>query len=394
MKKIIGIIIVILLIPFFIFVISDIDKIPIYPETDFTLSKITQISSIDLIDSPTLPKLPNGVGDRWVNDKVEKRVGKWIPSIDDYWIIQTTLDDVVQVSINNNHPLSNTTTAYNDSLSNLLPYRDIMSSEFNDEGYRFVASSSTPTGNRLYLKVKWNNINANSSDSDTYINNAIREYLIDNNFIIYYQLATPTIETAPPLPTHIDTYTEGTIIVDNGVIDYTLEDNNKARINYIEGNITTVVDNEFVISKPTKIVSASNNLYNYDINTLPPYFEYGALSDDTYTNLEQLIIENNGNKIKLFINDEIQPILYDIIQEDNTISITNGIDECITIYSDNTYTSTNSLLENTTYKVEGKEIIEYIDGKFNNNVLAFLWIIPILLVGGLMYFLIGKRKGD
>ena len=195
-------------------------------------------------------------------------------------------------------------------------------------------------------------------------------YLI-TNFIIYYQLATPTIETAPPLPTHIDTYTEGTIIVDNGVIDYTLEDNNKARINYIEGNITTVVDNEFVISKPTKIVSASNNLYNYDINTLPPYFEYGALSDDTYTNLEQLIIENNGNKIKLFINDEIQPILYDIIQEDNTISITNGIDECITIYSDNTYTSTNSLLENTTYKVEGKEIIEYIDGKFDNNVLAF-----------------------
>ena len=36
-------------------------------------------------------------------------------------------------------------------------------------------------------------------------------------------------------------------------------------------------------------------------------------------------------------------------------------------------------------------IIGDIDGEFDNTVLAFFWIIPVLLVGGLIYLLL-KRK--
>ena len=76
MKKIIGIIVVVLLIPVIIYVIRDIDRTPIYPTTEFNLEKLTRLSSFDLENNFELPKLPNGVGDRWFsNGSIERNVG-------------------------------------------------------------------------------------------------------------------------------------------------------------------------------------------------------------------------------------------------------------------------------------------------------------------------------
>ena len=118
--------------------------------------------------------------------------------------------------------------------------------------------------------------------------------------------------------------------------------------------------------------------------------EYGTLEEDTYTNLLSFISNNSNEDIKIFLNDTIFNHRYKTTVLDDKIIISND-KEFITIYPDDTYTSTQ-ILEETTYKLEGYHVISYIDGKFNNIVLAFFWIIPILLIGGLLYLLIGNRK--
>jgi hypothetical protein len=196
-------------------------------------------------------------------------------------------------------------------------------------------------------------------------------------------LTEPITETAPSLPDFIDYYDGGSVVVDDGVIDYTVV-GNQAQINYIEGDFTTVVDNQFVISKPTKIISKSNDLYDYDISTLPNYLEYGTLSQDTYNNTLELINNNQNKQIKIFFDDNIQDSRYNIYLENDVIIINNDT-EVIRIYNDNSYTSTRNLDTDITYKLEGYHIIDYIDGKFDNTVLEFF------LAGGLIYLLL-KRK--
>ena len=61
-------------------------------------------------------------------------------------------------------------------------------------------------------------------------------------------------------------YDGGSVIVDDGIIDYTVV-GNQAQINYIEGNINSG-DGQFT-SKPSKIISKSNDLYDYDLSNLP-----------------------------------------------------------------------------------------------------------------------------
>ncbi len=210
-----------------------------------------------------------------------------------------------------------------------------------------------------------------------------------NPLTVYYQLQEPTIENVPILPQYIDYYDGGSVIVDDGIIDYTVI-GNQAQINYIEGNIITVTDGQFNISKPTKIISKSNDLYEYDLSTLPKYLEYGTLSQDTYNNTLELINNNQYKQIKIFFDDNIQESRYNIYLESDVIIINNDT-EVIRIYNDNTYTSTRNLDTDITYKLEGDNILEYIDGKFDNTVLVFFWVIPALLVGGLIYLLL-KRK--
>src|SRR5690606_10002283 len=193
----------------------------------------------------------------------------------------------------------------------------------------------------------------------------------------------------PTLPEFIDFYDGGSVIVDDGIIDYTVV-GNQAQINYIEGNITTFEDGNFKISKPTKIISKSNDLYDYDLSTLPYYLEYGNLPTGTYDNILEFIDNNQNKQIKLFFNDNIQESRYNTYLENDTIIINNDSED-IRIYNNDTYTSTRNLDTDITYKLEGYHIIGYIDGKIDNTVLAFFWIIPVLIVGGIIYLLL-KRK--
>jgi len=247
------------------------------------------------------------------------------------------------------------------------------------------------TNGYLYVRILKNRLLEYQDDwTDTQKVNAFKQWLSQNNLEIYYQLEMPIIENTTTLFEYIDYYDGGSVIVDDGIIDYTVV-GNQAQINYIEGNITTVVDGQFEISKPTKIISKSNDLYDKDLSyLLPGYTEYGTLTTGTYDNVIEFNDNNQNKQIKLFFDDNIQDSRYNIYLENNTIVINNDT-EVIRIYNDNTYTSTKNLDTDITYKLEGYHILEYIDGKFDNTVLAFFWILPALLVGGLIYLLL-KRK--
>ena len=365
MKKVIGIIVIILMIPVIISIIGDIDRTPVYPTTEFNIEKLTRISSLDIgNDDIELLKLPNGVGDRWLSDgTIERHVGKHIVTASDlttYYGAHTTYGYI-------NKPIDyigymDTTQYVGATLIN-SDY-DI---EVANEAHRFI----------IHVPREW-------TLQD------IRDYFVGKT--LYYQLATDYIgyyDTTRSLPKFIDFYDGGSVIVDDGIIDYTIV-GNQARINYIEGNITTVVDGQFKISKPTKIISKSNDLYDYDLSTLPNYLEYGTLPQGTYDNVIEFINNNQNKQIKLFFNDNIQESRYNTYLENDTIIINND-SEVIRIYNNDTYTSTRNLDTDITYKLEGYNILGYIDGEFDNTVLAFFWIIPVLLVGGLIYLLL-KRK--
>lgn len=389
MKKIIGIIVVVLLIPIVIYVIRDIDRTPIYPTTEFNIEKLTRISSIDLKNGIELPKMSNGVGDRWLSDgSFERNVGKvvldgsetnWFKydyDIEPY----STVAFVIYLYLS-----SIPADGYNHYISNILVNGPTY---YRDEANRI---SITYNGNVIVRLAKSDLVVYGYDDglADYQKINAFKSWLSQNNVELYYQLAEPITENVPILPDFIDFYDGGSVIVDDGIIDYTVI-GNQAQINYIEGNITTVTDGQFTISKPTKIISKSNDLYDYDLTNLPSYLEYGTLSQDTYNNTLEFNNNNQNKQIKLFFDDNIQDSRYNIYLENNIITINND-SEVISIYNDNTYTSTRNLDTNITYKLEGYHVIDYIDGKFDNTVLAFFWVIPALLVGGLIYLLL-KRK--
>lgn len=385
MKKVIGIIVIILMIPVIISIIGDIDRTPVYPTTEFNIEKLTRISSLDIENNDIeLLKLPNGIGDRIFrvdNWYYEKNVGKII----------------VDNSMNWRFLLRDATTVVTFSLNVGITYIDerdtdsAISSLFPQGRYFGVESElfTFRTNGNLYISIKKSRI-PDWDDNWTMEEkiNAFKQWL-QNPITIYYQLETPIIENAPTFPEFIDFYDGGSVIVDDGIIDYTVV-GNKAQINYIEGNITTVVDEQFKISKPTKIISKSNDLYDYDLSTLPNYLEYGSLLQGTYDNILEFIDNNQNKQTKLFFNDNIQESRYNTYLENDTIIINND-SEVIRIYNNDTYTSTRNLDTDITYKLEGYNILGYIDGEFDNTVLAFFWIIPVLLVAGLIYLLL-KRK--
>ncbi len=368
--------------------ISDIDRTPIYPTTEFNIEeKITRISSLDIENNDIeLPKLPNGVGDRWYPNGVEIRVGKAVFDGSENWLRYSwDIEPYTTIAFR----LVFSGYVYNVGrthfISNILINGKVGSVE---DANRI----DLPVNNQVLVRLAKSDLVAygyEDSLADWQKLSVFKSWLSQNNVELYYQLSEPIIENAPILPEYIDYYDGGSVIVDDGIIDYSVV-GNQARINYIEGNITTVTDGQFTISKPTKIISKSNDLYEYDLSTLPKYLEYGTLSQDTYNNTLELINNNQNKQIKIFFDDNIQESRYNIYLENDVIIINNDT-EVIRIYNDNTYTSTRNLDTDITYKLEGYNIIGYIDGKFDNTVLAFFWVIPALLVGGLIYLLL-KRK--
>ena len=382
--------------------ISDIDRTPIYPTTEFNLEKLTRISSLDIENNDIeLPKLPNGLGDRWLSDAtIERNVAVAVFDGSENWRrYPYDVEPYTTIAFRFHTPLAVHTFGYSHFISNILSPGKVWESDNSNtidvSGSGQVTSEGIDMG--VLVRLSKSDLVAYGYDdsmTDEQKVNIFKQWLAaqkdaGNPLTVYYQLANPTIENAPSLPEYIDFYDGGSVIVDDGIIDYTVV-GNQARINYIEGSITTVEDGQFIISKPTKIISKSNDLYEYDISTLPNYLEYGSLSQDTYNNTLELINNNQNKQIKLFFDDNIQESRYNLYLENDIITINNDT-EVISIYSDNTYTSTRNLDTNITYKLEGYHIIDYIDGKFDNTVLAFFWVIPALLVGGLIYLLL-KRK--
>ena len=371
--------------------ISDIDRTPVYPTTDFTIEKLTRISSLDIENGIELPKMPSGVGDKWLTEgRLERNVGNVVLDGTETWTgygYQETSEwqTIAFLCRNILEQSGITVTETTTAISSHFLQRRGYQGDINEDWECFFIN-----GPHLYIRLFKSRLVGFDEDwTNTQKLNAFKSWLSQNNVEVYYQLAEPITENAPSLPNSIDYYDGGSVVVDDGVIDYTVI-GNQAQINYIEGNITTVVDGQFVISKPTKIISKSNDLYDYDISTLPNYLEYGTLSQDTYNNTLELINNNQNKQIKIFYDDNIQKDRYNIYLENDTIIINNDT-EVIRIYNDNTYTSTRNLDTDITYKLEGYHVIDYIDGKFDNTVLAFFWVIPALLVGGLIYLAL-KRK--
>ena len=388
MKKIIGIIVIVLLIPIVIVTINDIDKKPIYPTTEFNIEKLTRISSIDIENGIELPKMPNGVGDRWLSDgRIERNVGKVVVNgsenwgryafdVEPYTTVAFVLSSFVEAAFNDE------LTHY---ISNMLSNGAVWN---RDDANRIYISAGGSVQVRL-SKSDLVEYGYDDSMTNQQMANVFKSWLSQNNIELYYQLSEPIIENAPILPEYIDFYDGGSVVVYDGLIDYTVVEN-QAQINFIEGNFITVVDGQFNISKPSKIISKSNDLYDGDLSNLSGYLEYGSLPQGTYDNVIEFNNSNQNKQIKLFFDDTKQKSRYNIYLENDTIIINNDT-EVIRIYNDNTYTSTRNLDTNITYKLEGYHVIDYIDGKFDNTVLAFFWVIPALLVGGLIYLLL-KRK--
>lgn len=354
--------------------IGDIDRTPIYPTTEFNLEKLTRISSLDIVNNDIeLPKLSNGVGDRWLADgRIERKVGKVSYNGDESWGVYRNFTNSMVFNAPFDIPIVNNSS----SISNYHSYN------YNCYLEGYLGYTWIDGFNYIYIQIEKSKLSSHDVAG-------FKLYLSHYPISIQFELATPIIENAPSLPDFIDFYDGGSVIVDDGIIDYTVI-GNQAQINYIEGNITTVEDGQFNISKPTKIISKSNDLYDYDLSNLPSYLEYGTLPQGTYDNVLEFNDNNQNKQLKLFLDDNIQESRYNIYLENNIIVINNDT-EVISIYNDDTYTSRKNLDTDITYKLEGYNILDYIDGKFDNTVLAFFWIIPVLLAGGLIYLLL-KRK--
>ena len=161
MKKIIGFIIILLMIPFTILVIGDINKTPIYPTVEFNIEKVSSTGIFDLENNDIeLVKLPNGVGDKWYSDgTVERNVKKvilngneaWERSSHGYYRIKLNIDIEIKDGIRN------------DIISNLY----ISDSVFN------IVTDKTDKSYTLY-----------NSDTDEHVGFGYNQYILvrDNTY--------------------------------------------------------------------------------------------------------------------------------------------------------------------------------------------------------------------
>jgi len=163
-------------------------------------------------------------------------------------------------------------------------------------------------------------------------------------------------------------------------------------------DVVNKISTPTIYTAPLEQVTLTSDI-NYWFNV---YLDYGSIYDNitlgtltagTYTTLQTFINDTEDGRIKLYRNDVIDPLRHTITQNTGYISIENVNDEIVRIYPDDTYTSENSAV-GITYKLESYTIDSYIDGDFDNTVLAFLWIIPILLVGGFFFIIFSHRKEE
>lgn len=155
----------------------------------------------DLGEGVELLKLPNGVGDKWFSDgSVERNVGKYILQANDITaIVEGTSIQTIRI----NKPLD--FKYYNNGGNSLEVSSAMLFPNF--------PPSATAKLNTLF---EWNLVQmAIGVPVGTYPTLQDAKNALAGTEILY-QLATPVIENAEPLPAYIDTYDGGTIYVDNG----------------------------------------------------------------------------------------------------------------------------------------------------------------------------------
>ena len=405
MKKIIGIIVIILMIPVIISIIGDIDRTPIYPTTEYNIID----KSIDkqlLTNDKLLYELPNTI-----NDTINE-----LPQYVEYYeygILEVD-SGILNYTVNDNLAYLNyiegeLTQVVDDELiiskptqiisksSNLFDkynYIDLVGWEITETGF------IRPAGNSERLEFVIPTIVNKAYTLSFNIENSGRISIIDiesNTIIVPLTIETTITFVAIGNNTRIRFDTRS---IDTG----TMTEWSNVRLN--EGTVALPYEpfgeHIYNLGNDVELYKLPNGvgdrwLQNGTlerkvgiIDTVNNYAEFGTLTTGTYDNILEFIDNNQNKQIKLFFNDNIQESRYNTYLENDTIIINND-SEVIRIYSNDTYTSTLNLDTDITYKLEGYNILEYIDGKFDNTVLAFFWILPVLLVGGLIYLLL-KRK--
>lgn len=423
MKKTIGIIVIILMIPVIISIIGDIDRTPVYPTTEFNI--IDKPSNKQLLSNDKLLyQLPNTVN--FTTNELPEYVEYYeygLFEVDSGILNYTINDNLAYINyieaelsqvINGELIVSKPTLIISRS-NNLFDeskwtIRDIESSKnvlkFN--GY-VVPSTGMLVGSPLIL-LEQEEIKQGSSYT---VSGNFKQTLYFNQLVVRYSDGS-TDRTTIFSDNYV--YSSRTITLDpeREATHIFIDTGDKGAYGYVEEETLTL--NEGTTALPYQ--PFAEHIYNLDngvelyklpngigdiwykdgtlernvgvIDTVNYYAEYGTLTTGTYENILEFIDNNQNKQIKLFFNDNIQESRYNIYLENDTIIINNDT-EIIRIYNNDTYTSTLNLDTDITYKLEGYNILEYIDGEFDNTVLAFFWIIPVLLVGGLIYLLL-KRK--
>ncbi len=427
MKKIIGIIVIILMIPVIISVIEDIKGTPIYPTTEFNI--IDKPSNKQLLSNDKLLyQLPNtvnfttnelpeyveyyeygilevdsGILDYTVNDNlayinyIEGELTQVVdgelivskptqiysksPNLLPYSVgsitkfgITVTIDELGNITINGTQQASNLWVKITDGLDIFSGNPAFLGSWIKDND---IFKSGTYTTRKevingtfdssfftLYSFDKNLNRKELSNITSTDMTRTINH---NTNFIAIYLGVSNATFTNYTVRYRI--FAEHIYNLDNGVELYKLPNG--------------VGDKWYQNGTLERNVGVIDTVYNYA--------EYGTLTTGTYDNILEFIDNNQNKQIKLFFNDNKQESRYNTYLENDTIIINND-SEVIRIYNNDTYTSTRNLDTDITYKLEGYHIIGYIDGKFDNTILAFFWIIPVLLVGGLIYLLLKRNE--
>lgn len=438
MKKIIGIIVIILMIPVIISIIGDIDRTPVYPTTEFNIIDKPYDKQL-LSNDKLLYQLPNTVN--FTINELPEYVEYYeygILEVDSGILNYTINDNLAYINyieaelsqvINGELIVSKPTQIISKS-SNLLPYSVGSISKFGitvtiDEMGN-ITIDGTVTANYLWIKLTGgldiisgmpNPNNASSWISDNNIFNSgtytTRKEVISgttttsnfylNSFDKNFNRIDISGLTSTDLTTTINHDTNFIAIYIGSSGTYT---NYTVRYGINAGTTALpyqpFVEHIYNLDNGVELYKLPNGVGDkwYQngtlernvgvIDTVNNYAEYGTLPQGTYDNVIEFINNNQNKQIKLFFNDNIQESRYNTYLENDTIIINND-SEVIRIYNNDTYTSTRNLDIDITYKLVGYHIIDYIDGEFDNTVLAFFWIIPVLLVGGLIYLLL-KRK--
>lgn len=284
-------------------------------------------------DGVDLPMLPNGVGDKYNSDgSVDVNVGKvtFTGASSERWFYHSTDGDNIRFDSDNNNLIPNSNNKYTDRTKYIISSLTLLDDYWiNINNLRVIVNKNKLVGYGGFVY----------GNTSTYAP-AIRAYLTAVNIEIYYQLATPTTAVAAVLPTYIDTYTGGTIIVDNGLF----EEAGVITLGKSGTNLEQLID--FSFNNYNKITDPLNP--DYFIESASGYDMYNIYTDNiTYKTLMNhrpagifynILIEYIANK--LFTNmtgDEV--IIYtDQVITDNIVELKNIISPIINIeglYSDN-----------------------------------------------------------